>query len=79
MSGWRLKDVAALQIATGRRLLRVGSAGEDQLELIFERREGEHEELLVTVPVWGNLQIGGIDLVEMESQFGRQYGLGVAS
>jgi hypothetical protein len=78
VSGWRLEDVTRLQVAAGRRLLRIGSAGDDQIELIFERKEGEHEELLVTLPVWGKLSVGGIDLVEMERQFGRQYGLGVA-
>jgi hypothetical protein len=73
---WRLSDVSRLSVATGRKLLRVGSGGEDQIELVFERREGENAELLVTLPIWGNLAIGEIDLALVEHEFGRSYGLG---
>jgi hypothetical protein len=73
----RMNDVARLTGVCGRRLLRVGAAGDDMVELVFERKEGENAELLVTVPVWAQVSVGEIDLAEVEGAFGRQYGLGV--
>lgn len=74
---WPLEDVSKLSVATGRRLLRVGAAGDDELELVFERKRGEKAELLVTVRMSEPLAIGRIDLPVVEENFGLRYGLGV--
>jgi hypothetical protein len=74
----RVNDVTRISHACGRKLLRVGASGDDLIEFVFERAEGESAELLVTLPVWGLVQVGEIDLSAVEDAFGRQYGLGVA-
>jgi hypothetical protein len=74
---WRLNEVERLAVATGRRLLRVASAGNDEIEFVFERFSGEPGELLLTIPVAAMPSVGAIDLPVVEEEFGRQYGIGV--
>ncbi len=71
----RINDVYVLSVASGRRLLRVGAAGWNEIEFVFERLPGERAELLVTLPLEGEPMIGEIDLPVIEQNFGRPYGL----
>jgi hypothetical protein len=75
---WRLNDVERLSTLTGRRLLRVAAAGDDEVEFIFERQPGEQAEKLVTIRLTLPPVLGEVDLVALEAAFERTYGLGVA-